>query len=232
MSLIAAAFEPLAGKRILDIGCGAGVLASALSARGTRVTGIDPNAQALALAREAVPAGTFLRASAEALPFPDDTFDGAIFLNSLHHVPEPAIHRALREAARVVGPARPVVIIEPLAEGSFFSALRPVEDETDVRTAAQEVLRRALEGGTFEQFGRVDYLRRERFEGLDRFLARIVAVEPARAAAVAERRSQVEAAFRRNAQVAADGRAVLEQPMRAHVMTVSNRPGEARQAQK
>jgi ubiquinone/menaquinone biosynthesis C-methylase UbiE len=232
LSIIASAFEPLAGKRILDIGCGAGVLASALSARGVHVTGIDPNAVALALARKAVPAGSFFQASAETLPFPDGTFDGAIFLNSLHHVPEPAMQGALREAARVVGPARPIVVIEPLSEGSFFSALRPVEDETVVRTAAQEVLLRALESGTFEQFGRIDYLRREHFEDLDQFLARIVAVEPARAAVVAERRPQIEAAFRRNAQVAADGHAVLEQPMRAHVMTVSTRPGEARQAQK
>jgi ubiquinone/menaquinone biosynthesis C-methylase UbiE len=219
LSIIVAAFAPLAGKRILDIGCGTGVLARSLSAEGARVTGVDPNAEALAAARRAVPTGTFHPAGAEALPFADRSFDGAVFLNSLHHVPEPAMHRALREAARVVKPARPVVVIEPLAEGSFFSALRPVEDETGVRTAAQEDLRRALESGTFEQLGRIDYLRREHFADLEGFLARIVAAEPTRAAVVAERRPEVEAAFRRHARVAADGRMTLEQPMRAHVLT-------------
>jgi hypothetical protein len=94
-----------------------------------------------------------------------------------------------------------------------------MEDETDVRTAAQETLRRALESGAFEQLRRVNYLRRELFEDLDQFLVRIVAVDPARAALVAERRSKVEAAFRRHARVAADGRVVLEQPMRAYVLT-------------
>lgn len=57
-----------------------------------------------------------------------------------------------------------------------------MEDETDVRTAAQETLRRALESGVFEQLRRVDYLRREHFKGLDEFVGR-VALDPARAAA-------------------------------------------------
>ena len=64
----------------------------------------------------------------------------------------------------------------------------------------------------------MNYLRRELFEDLDQFLVRIVAVDPTRAAVVAERRSKVEAAFRRHARVAADGRMTLEQPMRAHVL--------------
>ena len=93
-----------------------------------------------------------------------------------------------------------------------------MEDETHVRTAAQERIRRALEGGTFEQLRRVEYLRRERFADLDQFLARIVAVEPARAGVILERHPEVEAAFRRYARVAADGRMTLEQPMRAHVL--------------
>ena len=219
MSVIVATFAPLAGKRILDIGCGTGVLGGSLSARGAIVTGIDPNREALSIARRAVPAGTFRAAGAEAMPFKDDSFDGAVFLNSLLHVPGAAIHRALREAARVVEAGKPIVVIEPLAEGSFFSALRPVEDETDVRTAAQERIRRALESGTFEQLKRVDYLRREHFAGLDQFLAHIVAVEPARAEVISERRPEVEAAFRRYARAAADGRMLLEQPMRAHVLT-------------
>ncbi len=218
ISIVEEALAPLAGKRVLDVGCGAGALARSLAARGARVTGVDPNTEALAVAREAVPAGTFRAAGAEALPFADASFDGAVFLNSLHHVPEPVMHRALGEAARVVGPAGPIVVVEPLAEGSFFLALRPVEDETDVRTAAQEALRQAVEGGAFEQLRRVDYLRREVFESMDEFLARVVAVDPARAAVVAGRRPEVEAAFGRHARAAADGRMTLDQPMRAHVL--------------
>lgn len=220
MSIIVEELAPLAGKQILDIGCGDGALARSLSAQGARVAGVDPNSEVLAVARQAVPTGTFQTASAEALPFANHSFDGAVFLNSLHHVPKAAMPPALREAARVVKSTEPIVIIEPLAEGSFFSALRPVEDETNVRTAAQEVLHWAVESGPFEQLGRIDYLRREHFTDLDQFLTRIVAVDPARASLVKERRPEVEYAFHRYAQATADGRMVLDQPMRAHVLTV------------
>ena len=111
-----------------------------------------------------------------------------------------------------------IVVVEPLPEGSFFSVLLPVEDETQVRVAAQEVLRRSIEDGTFELFRRLDYPRIESFESLDGFLARVVAVDPARAAAVAERRSEVEEAFRRHGRPAPDGRFTLEQPMRAYIL--------------
>jgi ubiquinone/menaquinone biosynthesis C-methylase UbiE len=218
MSVIEEALAPLAGKRLLDIGCGAGALARSLSERGARVAGIDPNPEAVAVARESVPDGAFQTARAEALPFADASFDGAVFLNSLHHVPKPVMRRSLREAARVVGAAGSIVVVEPLAEGPLFLALRPVEDETEVRTAAQEILRRVLEDGEFEQLKRVDYLRRERFDDLEAFLAHVVAVDPARAASVEERRPEVEAAFTRHARAAEDGGMTLEQPMRALVL--------------
>ena len=218
VSVIEAALGPLEGKYVLDAGCGEGALARSLSVRGARAVGIDPNGEALAVARQSVPAGIFRRAGAEAMPFADRSFDGAIFLNSLHHVPKRAMGGALREAARVTKPAGPIVVIEPLAAGSFFSVLRTVEDETAVRAAAQDAITEALRSGAFEQLDRSHYLRREHFADLDEFLARVVAAEPARAAAVEERRPEVEAAFRRYGRIAADGHTVLDQPIRAHVL--------------
>jgi predicted RNA methylase len=57
-SVIVATLAPLAGKRILDIGCGTGVLGASLSARGAIITGIYPNSDALSIAPRVVPAGT------------------------------------------------------------------------------------------------------------------------------------------------------------------------------
>ncbi|HEX2729391.1 MAG TPA: class I SAM-dependent methyltransferase [Rubrobacteraceae bacterium] len=217
-SIIRAAFDPLAGKEILDVGCGDGTLARSLTDQGAHVTGVDPNGEALDAARRAVPSGTFHQTGAEAMPFADHSFDGAVFLNSLHHVPKLAMPQALRAAARVIKPAGSIVVVEPLAEGSSFCVLRIVEDETNVRAAAQGVIDKMVKDETFEQLSRTDYLRREYFTDLDEFLARIVAVDPERAAVVEERRSEIEVAFRRYARAAADGRMVLEQPMRAHVL--------------
>jgi len=218
VSIIVEAFPTLAAKQILDIGCGNGVLARSLSARGAHVAGVDPNEEALTVARHTVPSGAFYQTSAEAMPFADNSFDGAIFLNSLHHVPRSGMHQALREAARIVRSAGRIVIIEPLAAGSFYSVLRLVEDETDARASAQETIKRALESRAFEQLRRIDYLRIEAFADLDQFLVRVVAVEPARSAVVDKRRPELEAAFRHCASISEDGRLVLEQHMRAHVL--------------
>lgn len=219
MTVIMSALDPLAGKRILDVGCGVGVLASSLSSRGARVVGLDPNEQALAVARESVPAGMFLSGGAQVLPFADHSFDGVIFLNSLHHVPEREMRPALLEAARVAKPGHRIVVIEPLAEGSFFSVLSLVEDETEVRSAAQDAVREALDDGTFELLDLIDYPRRERFADVDQFLTRILAADPARAPIVEERRQEITDAFRCYAQATSHGLSVLEQPIRTHVLT-------------
>ncbi|MFC6050724.1 class I SAM-dependent methyltransferase, partial [Methylobacterium hispanicum] len=47
LSLVLETFAPIEGRRILDIGCGSGVLARALAERGAAVTGIDPGQAAI-----------------------------------------------------------------------------------------------------------------------------------------------------------------------------------------
>lgn len=216
LTLIRDTFAPLAGRRILDIGCGPGKLAARLAAEGARVTGIDPGSAALAAARKAVPEACFEAASAEALPFPDASFDGAVMLNALHHVPHPAA--ALAEAARVLEPGSTLVVVEPLATGSFFDALRPIEDETGVRYAAQQAIAAALADGTFTCRRDGTLERQESFVSLDAFLERVSAVDPARAVTIRTRRPIVEAAFLSAALRSADGRYGLVQPLRIHVL--------------
>lgn len=216
LTLIRETFAPLSRKRILDIGCGGGTLAKRLSEDGAAVTGIDPGDAALAQARAAVPEARFEAASGEALPFPDASFDGAVLLNALHHVPDPAA--ALVEAARVLVPGGSLVVVEPLAVGSFFDALQPIEDETAVRAAAQDAIAAALSGGTFACRRDVTVERRESFASLDAFLTRVCAVDPARAATVEARRPVVEAAFEAAAEREADGRYGLVQPLRIQVL--------------
>ena len=216
LTLIRETFAPLAGKAMLDIGCGTGALSRALTEDGAAVTGIDPGAEALARARRLVPAARFEAVTAEALPFPDGRFDGAVMLNSLHHVPDPAT--ALSEAARVLRPGCRLVVIEPLASGTFFDALKPIEDETAIRAAAQDAIAGALAGGRFACERDLTIERRETFADIEAFFARVTAVDPDRARAIEERRPVIEAAFSGAAAQGEDGRFALVLPLRIHVL--------------
>jgi ubiquinone/menaquinone biosynthesis C-methylase UbiE len=99
-------FPPRA--RVLDVGCGTGVLTRGLArlSQVARVVGVDPAAPLLA--RAAMLANDignveFQEADARALPFPDASFDVVVFDSTLSHVLEP--ESALAEAFRVGAPS-------------------------------------------------------------------------------------------------------------------------------
>jgi SAM-dependent methyltransferase len=99
----------LAGRRVLDVGCGTGTVAVQLATRyGCRVWGIDPSPEMLAVAKQkAGAAARFKLARAEQLPFKEAWFERATMVSVAHHVDRPL---AFAELARVVGPEGRVVI--------------------------------------------------------------------------------------------------------------------------
>lgn len=210
LTIISDYLQPLEGKAVLDIGCGEGGLSGPLRAAGASWTGVDPYA---ANGEQ----GALIRAGAEALPFPDASFDAAIFLNALHHVPVAEMAQALRETARVLVPLGRVVIIEPLASGALSTVLAVVDDETEIRAAALASLRQATAGGVFRLVATQTYPRRETFADFEDFTARMIAVDQSRAAAITQNRAELEEAFRRHARPEARG-FVLDQPMRADIL--------------
>jgi len=78
----------LAGKHVLEVGCGRGGGAAFLHRHGkpAAMTGIDFSAQAIALCKERYnrPGLTFLTGDAEKLPFPDASFDIVVNVESSH----------------------------------------------------------------------------------------------------------------------------------------------------
>jgi ubiquinone/menaquinone biosynthesis C-methylase UbiE len=97
----------VAGARVLDVAAGTGLVSAALAERGMRVTGLDVSASMLAFARERAAAATFVSGRAEALPFPDASFDAAVCAQSFHWFDRAA---ALAEAVRVVRPGGIVAV--------------------------------------------------------------------------------------------------------------------------
>jgi ubiquinone/menaquinone biosynthesis C-methylase UbiE len=220
LAVLKSVLPSLAGIRILDVGCGSGGLARLLVEEGAEVTGVDPNPQALTAARTRVPAARFEEASAEALPFEDAAFDVVLVVNALHHVPLDAMDRAVAEAARVARPGGWLIVLEPLAAGNFFDALRVVEDETAVRLAARNALARAIEGNRLRLETTTSYVRREVFADVAQFFARIVAIDAAREATIRANREAATAAVLAAAHRDKDGRLVLDQPIKADIFRV------------
>ncbi|MGE0031051.1 MAG: bifunctional 2-polyprenyl-6-hydroxyphenol methylase/3-demethylubiquinol 3-O-methyltransferase UbiG [Steroidobacteraceae bacterium] len=102
----------LAGRRVLDVGCGGGLLAEGMARRGARVTGIDLAPGALEVARlhalESGVAVDYRLVAAESLADAEPaSFDLVTCLEMLEHVPDPpAVVAAL---ARLVRPGGDVV---------------------------------------------------------------------------------------------------------------------------
>ena len=137
------------GKDVVDIGCGGGALVRAMAARGARVTGVEISEEQLASAicADDESGARYLVGRAQQLPLEDASVDAAVFMRTLHHVPPHELDAALREARRVLRPGGVVYVAEPLAEGEFFELTSLVEDEREVRAAAQHALARASLAG-------------------------------------------------------------------------------------
>ena len=145
---------PLAGREIIEIGCGAAGLARSLLSRypDSRVSGLEVDARQHARNLAAPQAGiTFIAAGGEGIPFPAASFDLALMLKSLHHVPLPLMAQALGEVARVLRPAGYLYVSEPVYAGPFNEVVRLFNDEGVVRAAAQAALDQALQSGAWDQ---------------------------------------------------------------------------------
>ena len=89
---------------MLDVGCGPGALTTELVSRvgAGGVSAVDPSASFVAAARERNPGVDVHQASAERLPFPDQTFDAALAQLVVHFMADPVA--GLTEMARVTRP--------------------------------------------------------------------------------------------------------------------------------
>ena len=92
------------GQRVLDVGCGPGALTARLVARcgAGRVCAVDPSAPFVDAVRERLPGVEVHQATAEGLPFADDSFDLCLAQLVVHFMADPVA--GLREMARVALP--------------------------------------------------------------------------------------------------------------------------------
>lgn len=96
--------DPSPGQRLLDVGCGPGALTRLLAGRAgpAEVSAVDPSEAFVEAASARLPGVDVRRATAEALPYPDGTFDAAVAQLVVHFMADPVA--GLREMARVTKP--------------------------------------------------------------------------------------------------------------------------------
>jgi SAM-dependent methyltransferase len=161
----------------VELGCGAAGLARELlhSHPGAHVVGIDPDETQLARNRAEPQARlAFLSGGADAIPFPDASFDGAMMLKSLHHVPVEAMDASLSEIARVLRADGWLYASEPVYAGELNELVRLFNDERVVRGEAQRALDRAIASGRWTQAVERHFVVPVSFDGFADFEQRMI----------------------------------------------------------
>ena len=110
-SVALAALDVSTHHRILDLGAGACWTSEWLDRLNLDVVSVDIALAMLQVGRQRLRDSSLVVGDLEQLPFPDGSFDRALCLNALHHVPKP--ENALREIGRVLTPRGRLVLIEP-----------------------------------------------------------------------------------------------------------------------
>jgi SAM-dependent methyltransferase len=131
------------GDRVLDVACGTGVLARAAASRVAHdgaVTGLDLNPGMLAVAARLSPTIRWQQGSAQALPFPAQSFEAVVSQFGLMFFPDPV--EALREMMRVLVPGGrlAVAVWASLADTPAYAAETALVDRL-AGTAAGDALR-------------------------------------------------------------------------------------------
>lgn len=105
---------PEALGKVLDLGCGPGVMVEAVLDRGGSFLGVDYSEEMVREGRSrygSLPGVEFRVGDIEALDLPDEAFDQVICMAVLEYLPTP--DRALREVARVLRPGGTAVVTVP-----------------------------------------------------------------------------------------------------------------------
>jgi ubiquinone/menaquinone biosynthesis C-methylase UbiE len=142
------------GRRVLDVGCGPGALTTVLVERvgADQVAAVDPSEQFVGAARERHPGVEVRRASAEELPFADESFDTALAQLVVHFMADPV--RGLAEMARVTraGGVVAASVWDHAGEQTPLAPFWRVVNEFDPEAADESGLAGGREGHLAELF--------------------------------------------------------------------------------
>jgi SAM-dependent methyltransferase len=163
----------------------------------------------------------FVAAPAQAVPCAAASFDLALMLKSLHHVPVAEMGLALDEARRVLRPGGLLYISEPVYGGDFSDIVRLYHDERVERAAAQAALDAAVRSGRWTQLAQRWFATSSHFVDFADFARRVVGVTYADYRLDDDTLALVRAAFERH--LGPDGAHFLR-PMHVRLLRCATRP--------
>ena len=147
-----------AGTRLLDVGCGSGLLLDLAQRCGAVVTGLDVAPGLLAAAHDRVPSAALWLADLQRLPFPNGSFDAVTGVNAFQFAGDP--REALREAARVLRPGG-IVAASTFAEpGRVSSRVSPARFHQPRTTFRPGCFRECCPRGPWVSTGSADGVNR------------------------------------------------------------------------
>lgn len=219
-----AAHVPLAGARLLELGCGRAQttrqLAESFPVAEIVATEVDRIQHEENLRITDLPKVRFQFGGAEAIDLADASVDAVIMLKSLHHVPLERMDQALSEIARVLKPGGLAYLSEPVYAGPFNDILKLFNDEKAVRQAAFDAIARAVGSGRLELAAEIHFDHPSRFQGFEEFEQRVLGATHTEFDIDAALYEQIRAAFRPH--VGADGVAEFFNP---HRLDLLRKPG-------
>lgn len=193
---------PMAGLKVLELGCGAAwttrLLVERLGAESVTATEVDRIQHEKNLRLTDLPRVTFRYGGAQTIADPDGTYDLAIMLKSLHHVPMPLMNQSLAECHRVLKPGGRLYCSEPVYWGPFNEVMRLIDDERLVREAAFASLRGAVERGLYELEAEVFFQSEGTYPDWPSFEARFIHITHSERNLDAGRLAEIRAAFERH----------------------------------
>jgi len=171
---------PLAGARVLELGCGRAEKTRTLAEGGGVAEILALEVDAIQHARNLevkdLPRVRFAHGGAESIPAPDASFDLVVMLKSLHHVPMGKMNQALAEIARVLKPGGLAWISEPVFAGDLNEIMRLFHDEQVMREAAFAAVCRAVDSGLLALERQIFFQTRSHFADFAQFDARMIRV--------------------------------------------------------
>lgn len=112
----------ISASRVIDVGCGPGLLSESLAKHAASVEGIDFSETMIEQARRRRSGVKFRVANAEQLPFAGEEFDVAVCCYTSHHFARP--EKVYTELLRVLKPGGRIVVLHPIqAENAAFGAI-------------------------------------------------------------------------------------------------------------